>query len=97
MKKKSAQTLGDVLTDFFADNPDLRRRIMVIRAQRAWGEVLGIGIMRYTRNVYIRDGVMHVSLTSAALRNELSLGRDKLLRSINDYVGEDVITSIIIR
>ncbi len=68
---------------------------MEIRVQRAWGEVLGPTIMQYTRNIYVRDKVLHVSLTSSVLRSELTLCRERLVKSLNDYAGASVITNIV--
>ena len=46
--------------------------------------------------MYVRDHVLHVSLTSSVLRNELLLCQERLLKSLNDYVGRVVITRIAI-
>lgn len=97
MKRKNTQTIGEVLRDFFEDNTDLYEKMMEIRVQRAWGEVLGPMVMQYTRNIYVRDGVMYVSLTSSVLRSELMLCRDRLLKSLNEYAGSTVIRDLVIR
>lgn len=96
MQRRNTQTLGEVLRDFFEDNTELYEKMMEIRVQRAWGEVLGPTIMQYTRNIYVKDKVLHVSLTSSVLRSELTLCRDRLVKSLNDYAGSAVISQIII-
>ncbi|HIX85739.1 MAG TPA: DUF721 domain-containing protein [Candidatus Parabacteroides intestinigallinarum] len=96
MQRRNTQTLGEVLRDFFEEHTELYDKILEARVQRAWGEVLGPAIMRYTRNMYVRDHVLHVSLTSSVLRNELLLCQERLLKSLNDYVGRVVITRIAI-
>ena len=40
---------------------------------------------------------MYVSLSSAVLRNELMLCSDRLLKSLNDYVGSRIIDKLVIR
>jgi hypothetical protein len=97
MRRKNAQTIGEVLNDFFKENAELRKRILEIRIKRAWGEVLGPMIQQYTRNIYIKNNTLYVSLTSSVLRNELTMSRDKLIKSLNDYAGSTVIHAIIIR
>ena len=57
--------------------------------------ILGPTIMQYTRNIYVRDKVLHVSLTSSVLRSELTLCRERLVKSLNDYSGASVITNIV--
>lgn len=53
--------------------------------------------MSYTRDLYIRNQVLYVHLTSAALRQELMMGRELLVRNLNQKVGATVITNIIFR
>ena len=60
-------------------------------------EVLGPTIASYTRELYIKNQVLYVHLTSAALRQELMMGRDLLVRNLNRHVGAQVITNIIFR
>ncbi|MCD7933295.1 MAG: DUF721 domain-containing protein [Tannerellaceae bacterium] len=97
MKRTNTQKLGEVIRDFFEDNTELYEKMMAIRIQRAWGEVLGPMVMQYTRNLYVRDDVLFVSLTSSVLRSELSMCEDRLLKSLNDYAGSTVIRKIVIR
>ncbi|GHV54712.1 hypothetical protein FACS1894181_18520 [Bacteroidia bacterium] len=97
MKKRNAQTISEALNEFLAGNDSLRERLLIIRIQRAWGEVLGPSILQYTRNIYVKNRVLHVFLTSSVVRNELLLSREQLVKSLNDYVGAEVITDIAIR
>ena len=48
-------------------------------------------------NLYIRNQTLYVHLTSAALRQELMMGRELLVRTLNQRVGATVITNIIFR
>ena len=97
MKRNNTQKLGELLRDFFEDNTELYEKMMEIRSRRAWQEVLGPMVLQYTRNVYVKDKVLYVSLTSSVLRSELVLCREKLVKSLNDYAGSQVIRDIVIR
>ena len=81
MKRKNTQAIGEVLRDFFEDNTELYEKILEIRVERAWKEVLGPMVMQYTRNIYVRD----------------HLCRERLVKSLNEYAGATVIHDIIIR
>ena len=63
------------------------------RGQKFWDRSL----LSYTRELYIKNQVLYVHLTSAALRQELMMGRDLLVRNLNRHVGAQVITNIIFR
>jgi F0F1-type ATP synthase delta subunit len=97
MKRRNTQTIGEVLKSFFEDNTELYEKMLEIRIQRGWGEILGPMIQQYTRNIYIKNHVLYVSLTSSVLRNELIISRGKLIKSLNEYAGSDVIHDIVIR
>lgn len=97
MKKTNAQSIGDILQSFYDENPQLKQKILEIRIQRAWGEVLGMMAMQYTRKIYINNGVMNVYINSSVLRNELSLNKERLIKSLNEHVGSVVISDLVIR
>lgn len=97
MIHRNSQTLGEAIREFFEDNAELRGKILEIRIQRAWGVVLGPMVAQYTHNIYVKDKVLHVSLTSSVLRSELVLCRERLVKSLNEYAGSAVINDIVIR
>ena len=97
MKRTNAIPVGDILHDFLKENPLVRQKIVEVRIQRAWGEVLGPMIMDSTQKLFVKNRVLHVSLNSSVLRNELSMSKMRLLKSLNDYTGEEAIKDIVIR
>lgn len=97
MRRRMSQSIDEVIRDIFEENMPLYEKILEIRIQRAWGEVLGPMVLQYTRNIYVKDRVLYVSLTSAVLRSELTLCRERLVKSLNDYARSTVIRDIIIR
>ena len=97
MKRKNTQSIGEILRDFFEDNTEMYEKILEIRVKLAWGDVLEPMVMNYTRNIYVRDRVLYVSLTSSVLRSELTLCRERLVKSLNEYAKANVITDLVIR
>lgn len=94
MKRVKAQSIGEILREFFAQNPEIGRRLDEVRLVHAWREVLGPGVSQATREVYVRGATLHVVLDSAVLRSELMMWRDRLVRTLNERVGTDVIREI---
>ncbi len=97
MKRRNSQRIGEAIHDFFAQHPELRKRILETRIKNGWGDLLGSHILQYTHNIYVREGVLYVSVTSAALRSELTICRERLVKSLNEYAGDTVIREIVIR
>ena len=96
MKRNNAEQIGVLIRNFLRqeslESPLNERRLINV-----WPEVLGLVIASYTRDLFIKNQVLYVSLTSAALRQELMMGRELLVRNLNQHVGAQVITNIIFR
>ena len=65
----------------------------------AWSEVMGQAIARYTGDVFVKNQVLYVHLKSPALKANLMMGQigRALVRKLNEYVGAQVIQSIVFR
>ena len=94
MKRVNAQSIGEILREFFTQNPEIGRRLDEVRVVHAWREVLGPGVAQATHEAYVRGATLHVVLDSAVLRSELMMWRDRLVRTLNERVGTDVIREI---
>jgi len=49
-----------------------------------------------TKKIYIRDGILHIYLTSPVVRNELMMLRESLRSQLNSKAGEEVVREIVI-
>ena len=66
------------------------------RALYMWPEIVGPGVNRYTTRRYVDHGVMHVYLSSAVLKNELSFHKTSLVEQLNRAAGSNVISQIVL-
>ena len=74
-------TIGDVLKAFVQQNR-LQGGIDEVSVKDAWVSLMGNGVNSYTRNVILKGSTLYVELTSAVLREELSYGKDKIIKMI---------------
>ena len=95
MKRNDAEQIGKLIQQFLRQE-SLESPLNEQRLLDAWPQILGPAAA-YTRNLYIRNQTLYVHLTSAALRQELMMGREALVRTLNQRVGATVITNIIFR
>ena len=95
MKRNDAEPIGKLIQQFLRQE-SLESPLNEQRLLDAWPQILGPAA-NYTSNLYIRNQTLYVHLTSAALRQELMMGREKLVRALNQKVGATVITNIIFR
>ena len=71
------------------ETPLLQKRLI-----EAWPTVMGDVIAGYTQNLYIRNQTLFVHLTSPALRADLSMQRQEIVRKLNESVGSLVIAEV---
>lgn len=97
MRKRNTESLGEALRQYFEENPFFRRKIAESRAVTGWQTLLGSMISSYTTNIYLRNNILYVSLSSAALRAELQMAKDRLIYKLNEHAGMHVINDIVFR
>ena len=97
MIKRNARDLGSILRELMEENTLLKSRIAEHRVLRAWKEILGEGVSKYTSSLYIKRGVLFVHLNSSVLRAELMMNKKSLIEKLNEYAGMDIIRDIVLR
>lgn len=99
MAKRTAEntTLGDVLKDFISSNRKLDKGLNKVSAQDAWHNVMGDAISKYTTQVVLERDTLFVQLSSSVLREELSYGKEKIIKLLNEELGKELIKKIILR
>lgn len=96
MKRNNTEQVGDVIRRLLRQE-GLETPLNEYRLIDAWKDVVGAGIARYTTNLYIKNQVLYVHLSSSVLRQELAMSRTLLIRSLNAQVGSQVIVNIVFR
>ncbi|WP_339654042.1 DUF721 domain-containing protein [Flavobacterium frigidarium] len=89
-------TVGDVLQQIIKVNK-LQPGMDQIDVKDAWSNLMGNGVNSYTSNVILKGGTLYVELTSSVLREELSHGKSKIIKMINEELRRDVVTAVVLR
>jgi len=95
MKRSEAKTVGEIFQEAIA-KAGMSEAYDEQRASYLWPEIVGPTVNRMTTRRYVANGTLHVFITSASLKSELSFLTDALIKRINDAVGKQVIKSIVI-
>ena len=88
--------IGDILKEIIQQNK-LQPGMDQVSVKDAWKNLMGNGVNSYTKNVVLKNGTLYVELTSAVLREELTYGKDKIIRMINDELRRDVVKEVVLR
>jgi len=89
-------SMKDALSAFIQKNK-LEKGMDKVDAREAWAKLMGNGVNNYTTEVELRYDTLYVSLSSSVLREELSLGKSKIITMINDEIGKELIKKLVLR
>ena len=96
MKRNTTELVGDVIRQLLRQE-GLETPLNEYRLVESWKDVVGPAIYKYTTNLYIKNQILYVHLSSSVLRQELLMGREMLVRNLNAHVGAQVIVNIVFR
>lgn len=88
--------IGTILSTIIKNNK-LESGLNQVSVEEAWRNTMGNGVNTYTRNIILKNTTIYVELTSAVLREELSYGKDKIVKILNEELGCDVVTAVVLR
>jgi len=93
-RKADAAPLKDVI-DQLLDTFRLRDRFMEQDIVASWEKLMGKTIASRTEKLAIRNKTLYVRLNSASLKQELNMGRSKIIELLNKDAGGIYIVDII--
>jgi len=88
------QKLGNVIREMI-EAYGMKSKLSEARLIESWEEVVGKMIAKHTRDLYIKNKKLFIRLDSPALKNELTYSRTKLMESLNEAAGGEVIQEIV--
>ncbi|MBW1654820.1 MULTISPECIES: DUF721 domain-containing protein [Flavobacterium] len=92
----SESTISAVLQQIIQVNK-LQAGMDQIDVRDAWKNLMGSGVNTYTKNVILKGSTLYVELGSAVLREELSHGKSKIVKMINEELRRDVVKDVVLR
>ncbi|MBT8187302.1 MAG: DUF721 domain-containing protein [Croceitalea sp.] len=95
-RNTSHVNMGDALKAFIKENK-LQKGIDKVDASESWSKLMGNGVNNYTTSVELKNDTLYVSLSSSVLRQELSMGKTKIIAMLNQELGKDLIKKLVLR
>lgn len=97
MRKSQTQKISEVLKEYLESNVGIQTGLKERQIINSWEEMIGKSVARATKDIYIKNKVMYIKLTSAVVRNELLMIRNALIEAINKKSGEEIVTKIVLK
>jgi predicted nucleic acid-binding Zn ribbon protein len=75
----------------FLRESGLEQQVLEVQMEEIWPSVMGETVAKLTRSVEVKNGVLFVKVSSAALKTQLFENRFELVRKLNEAVGAEII------
>ncbi|WP_170227108.1 DUF721 domain-containing protein [Luteibaculum oceani] len=96
IKRQNSEPLGAVIKRLLKAYR-LNDKYYKVAIEEEWKQLMGPLITKHTESIYYKEGKLVIKLSSAVLRQELSFGKEKIMRSINKALGEPIIKTVELR
>lgn len=93
MIRGNSLSIADVLKIYLRET-GLEKTVLEDKVVALWPEIMGDTVARLTRSVEVRNGMLIVHISSAALKAQLFECRFELVKKINDAVGGNAIRDV---
>ncbi len=84
--------MSDLLKEYRIEDKYLESRLI-----ESWERIMGGPIANRTSRIYIKDKVLFVHLSSAPLRQELEMSKDRVLDLLEKESGQKVVEKVVFR
>ena len=81
----------------FIDANRLQKGLDKVSIEDAWHSVMGNAISKYTTAIKLDREILYIQLSSSVLREELNYGKTKIVGMINQEMGKQIITKLVLR
>lgn len=96
MRNNNDESIKDVLKQL-VEHYRWKGKLNQTRIRKVWKERMGTTINEQTTDIRVFGRRLYISINSASLRQELSYGRDKIRKLMNEALQEDFIEEVIVR
>lgn len=94
-RENDAFSVKDLMHNFIKEN-NLSKGMQKLKIKETWIKMMGPGIATHTTSVRLQNKTLIIQLSSSVLREELTYGKDKIIKMMNEELGEEVITKLML-
>ncbi|HOZ96946.1 MAG TPA: DUF721 domain-containing protein [Niabella sp.] len=89
-------SMGEALQAFL-NKSRIRGDIQALRIEDIWKDIMGITVAKYTDKLQIIGNKLFIYTAVAPLRNELHFQKEKIIERVNEALGQQVISEVVLK
>ena len=94
-RENESNAIKDLMQSFIKEN-NLTKGMQKMQIEEAWIKLMGQGVASYTEQVQLQNQTLIIRLRSSVLREELSYGKEKIIKMMNEEMGEELVSKIML-
>lgn len=94
-RENDSFSIQDLMQSFIKEN-NLSKGMQKIKVEETWGKMMGPGIASHTTSVKLQNKTLVIQLNSSVLREELSYGKEKIIKMMNEELGDEIISKLML-
>ena len=94
-RENDSFSVKDLMQGFIKEN-NLSKGMQKIKVEETWHKMMGPGVATHTTSVKLQNKTLIIQLNSSVLREELSYGKEKIIKMMNEEIGSDVISKLML-
>ena len=94
-RENDSFSMEDLMKGFIKEN-NLSKGMQKIKIEETWFKMMGPGVATHTTSVKFQNKTLIIQLKSSVLREELSYGKEKIIKMMNEELGEEVISKLML-
>ena len=94
-RENDSFSIEDLMQLFIKENK-LTKGMQKIKIEETWHKMMGQGVTVHTTSVKLQNKTLLIQLNSSVLREELSYGKDKIIKMMNEEIGEEIISKLML-
>jgi len=94
-RENDSFSVKDLMQSFIKEN-NLTKGMQKLKIEETWTQMMGPGVATHTSSVKLQNKTLIIQLTSSVLREELSYGKEKIIKMMNEEIGDNVISKLIL-
>ena len=93
MNKNNQVTLKEAINKLL-DSYQLKGKMKTVELINQWEKLVGPMIARHTKDIYMNGSTLVLKFDSAPLKQEVSMMKTRLIKHLNESLGEEVIKDV---
>ena len=94
-RENDSFSIEDLMQNFIKEN-NLSKGMQKIKVEETWSKMMGPGVANNTTSVKLQNKTLIIQLNSSVLREELSYGKEKIIKLMNEELGSSVIAKLML-